>query len=214
LSPDHFIPLADQTGLITSLTNWVLNAALRQYEEWYREGVRLPMSVKVTAASIQDPEFPEQMAKHLKEYDVPASKFEIEIKETATISEPARAMECVRRLSAMGFQIAIGDFGTGNSSMAYLTELLVANIKIDKSLVRDMAASHGGTMAVRTTVKLGHTLGLKVIAKGVENRDSWDTLRGFGCDSAQGYYMSRPLPAVELISWLHTSQWGAPAESA
>lgn len=210
MAPEQFIPLAEQSGLIKPLTNWVLNTALRQYAEWYRAGVRLPMSVKVPTASIQDPDFPDQIAKCLSEYDVPASNVEIEIKETAVISEPAQATECLRRLHAMGFQIAIGDFGTGQSSLAYLTELLVANIKIDKSLVLDMAASRGGTMVVRTTVKLGHTLGLKVIAKGVENQGSWDTLKGFGCDSAQGYYMSRPLPAVELLDWLHTSPWGMP----
>jgi len=214
LPPEQFVPLAELTGLIKPLTDWVLNTALHQYEEWYQAGVRLPMSVKVTAASIQDPDFPDQMAKRLKEYNVPASKFEIEIKDTATISEPVLAMECLRRLNAMGFQIAIGDFGTGNSSMAYLTELLVANIKIDKTLVKEMTVNHSRTMVVRTTVKLGHSLGLKVVAKGVENQDSWDTLRGFGCDSAQGYYMSRPLPPVELMDWLHTSQWGVPASSA
>jgi diguanylate cyclase (GGDEF)-like protein len=214
LSPEQFIPLAEQTGLIKPLTDWVLNTALRQYEEWYQAGVRLPMSVKVPIESIQDPEFPDQMVKRLKEYNVPSSKFEIEIKETAVISDPAQAMECIRRLHAMGFQIAIGDFGTGHSSMAYLTELLVANIKIDKSLVKDMATNHGGTMVVRTTVKLGHTLGLKVIAKGVESQGSWDTLKEFGCDSAQGYFMSRPLPPLELMDWLHTSQWGMPLHSA
>jgi len=213
LPPEQFIPLAEQTGLIKPLTDWVLNTALHQYEEWYRAGVRLPMSVKVPTASIQDPEFPDQMAKRLSDYAIPASNIEIEIKETAVISEPALAMECIRRLNAMGFQIAIGDFGTGQSSMAYLTELLVANIKLDKSLIQEMAANHGGKMVVRTTVKLGHTLGLKVIAKGVENQGSWDTLKDFGCDSAQGYFMSRPLPPVELLAWLHTSQWGVPAKS-
>jgi diguanylate cyclase (GGDEF)-like protein len=214
LSAEQFIPLAEQTGLIKPLTNWVLDTALRQYEEWHQAGMRLPLSVKVPTASIQDPEFPDQMALRLDEYNVPAAKIEIEIKETAVISEPQRAMDCLRRLNAMGFQIAIGDFGTGHSSMAYLTELLVANIKLDKSLVKDMAANHGGTMVVRTTVNLGHTLGLKVVAKGVENQGSWDTLKGFGCDSAQGYYMSRPLPPVELMDWLHTSQWGMAAKGA
>lgn len=215
MSAEQFIPLAEQIGLIKSLTDWVLDAALHQYDEWYRAGVRLPMSVKVPTASIQDPEFPDQMAKRLKEYDdAPASNFEIEIKETAVISEPARAMECLRKLKAMGFQIAIGDFGTGHSSMTYLTELLVANIKIDKSLVKDMAVNHGGTMVVRTTVNLGHTLGLKVVAKGVENQGSWDTLKGFGCDSAQGNYLSPPLPPAEFMDWLHTSQWAVPAKRA
>jgi diguanylate cyclase (GGDEF)-like protein len=214
LAAEQFVPLAEQTGLIKPLTDWVLNTAMRQCQEWQRAGVRLPISVKVPTASIQDPEFPEQMARRLKQYGVPASDFEIEIKETAVITEPARALVCVRRLSALGFQIAIGDFGSGHSSMEYLTELLVANIKIDKALVKDMAANRGGTMVVRTTVKLGHTLGLKVVAKGVENQGSWDTLKDFGCDSAQGYYLSRPLPAVELMDWLHTSPWGAPAARA
>jgi diguanylate cyclase (GGDEF)-like protein len=214
LSAEQFIPQAEQTGLIKPLTDWVLDTALRQYQEWYRAGVRLTMSVKVPTANIQDPEFPDQMAKRLKKYDVPAASFEIEIKETAVISEPGRAMQCLRQLSVMGFQIAIGDFGTGHSSLTYLTELLVANIKIDKSLVKDMTAKHGGAMVVRTTVNLGHTLGLKVVAKGVENQGSWDTLKGFGCDSAQGYYMSRPLPPTELMNWLHTSRWAVPAKSA
>jgi diguanylate cyclase (GGDEF)-like protein len=214
LSAEQFIPLAEHTGLIQPLTNWVLTMALRQYEEWYRAGVRLPLSVKVPTASIQDPEFPDQMAQLLSEYEVPAAKIEIEIKETAVISDPAQALVCVRRLSDMGFQIAIGDFGTGHSSMTYLTEMLVANIKIDKSLVKDMAANYGGTMVVRTTVNLGHTLGLKVVAKGVENQSSWDALKGFGCDAAQGDYLSRPLPPAEFMDWLRTSPWGMPAKSA
>lgn len=214
LPPEKFIPLAERTGLIKPLTNWVLNTALRQYEEWQRAGFQLPMSVKVPTASIQDPEFPDQVAQYLGDHAVPASNFEIEIKETAVISDVGQAMECVRKLHALGFQIAIGDFGTGQSSMKYLTELLVANIKINKSLIMEMAASRGGTMVVRTTVKLGHTLGLKVIAKGVENQGSWDTLKGLGCDSAQGYYMARPLPPVELMDWLHTSQWGMPLSNA
>jgi diguanylate cyclase (GGDEF)-like protein len=214
LSAEQFIPLAEQTGLIQPLTNWVLDTALHQYQEWYRAGMRLPLSVKVPTASIQDPEFPDQMAQRLNKYEIPAAKIEIEIKESAVISDPVQALKCLRQLSDMGLQIAIGDFGTGHSSMAYLSELLVANIKIDKSLVKEMAANHGGTMVVRTTVNLGHTLGLKVVAKGVENQGSWDTLKGFGCDSAQGYYMSRPLPPVELMDWLHTSPWGMSAKSA
>jgi diguanylate cyclase len=214
LSAEQFIPLAEQTGLIQPLTNWVLDTAMHQYQEWYRAGMRLPLSVKVPTASIQDAEFPDQMAQRLTKYEIPAAKIEIEIKESAVISDPIQALKCLRRLSDMGFQIAIGDFGTGHSSMAYLTELLVANIKIDKALVKEMTANHGGTMVVRTTVNLGHTLGLKVVAKGVESQGSWDTLKGFGCDAAQGYFMSRPLPPVELLDWLHTSPWGMSAKSA
>ncbi|MEK7303770.1 MAG: EAL domain-containing protein, partial [Pseudomonadota bacterium] len=141
MAPDTFIPLAEQTGLIKPLTKWVLKTALRQCEEWYRTGISLSMSINVSAISIQDPEFPGQMAKMLEDFDVPISQVELEITETAVMSEPVRAVECIRQLSALGFQIAIDDFGTGYSSMAYLKELLVAKIKIDKSFVKDMASN-------------------------------------------------------------------------
>lgn len=212
MSPDKFIPLAEQSGLIKPLTKWVLKTALRQCEEWYRAGVNLSMAVNVSAISIQDPEFPAQMEKMLEDFDVPASQLEIEITETAVMSEPVRAVECIRRLSALGFQVAIDDFGTGYSSMAYLKELLVAKIKIDKSFVKDMAVNHNDAVIVRSTVELGHNLGLKVVAEGVEDQMSWDKLKGLGCDSAQGYYMSRPLPTNDFMDWLQKSKWGMPTK--
>ena len=208
MSPDKFIPLAEQSGLIKPLTKWVLKTALRQCEDWYRAGVNLTMAVNVSAISIQDPDFPSQMEKMLEDFDVPAAQLEIEITETAVMSEPVRAVECIRRLSALGFQVAIDDFGTGYSSMAYLKELLVAKIKIDRSFVKDMAVNHNDAVIVRATVELGHNLGLKVVAEGVEDQASWDKLKGLGCDSAQGYYMSRPLPTKDFMDWLQKSQWG------
>lgn len=212
MSPDKFIPLAEQSGLIKPLTKWVLKTALRQCEEWYRAGVHLSMAVNVSAISIQDPEFPDQMEKMLGDFDVPAGQLEIEITETAVMSEPVRAVECIRRLSALGFQVAIDDFGTGYSSMAYLKQLLVAKIKIDKSFVKDMAVNHNDAVIVRSTVELGHNLGLKVVAEGVEDQMSWDKLKGLGCDSAQGYYMSRPLPTKDFMDWLQKSKWGMPTK--
>jgi diguanylate cyclase (GGDEF)-like protein len=210
MAPDKFISLAEQTGLIKPLTKWVLKTALRQYEEWYRTGLILSMSINVSAISIQDPEFPDQMASMLEDFDVPISQIELEITETAVMSEPVRAVECIRKLSALGFQVAIDDFGTGYSSMAYLKELLVAKIKIDKSFVKDMATNHNDAVIVRSTVELGHNLGLKVVAEGVEDQAAWDKLKLLGCDSAQGYYMSRPLPSVEFLGWLEKSPWGIP----
>jgi len=212
MAPDKFIPLAEQTGLIKPLTKWVLKTALRQCEDWYRAGINLSMAVNVSAINIQDPDFPSQMEKMLGDFDVPAAQLEIEITETAVMSEPVRAVECIRRLSALGFQIAIDDFGTGYSSMAYLKELLVAKIKIDRSFVKDMAVNHNDAVIVRSTVELGHNLGLKVVAEGVEDQASWDKLKGLGCDSAQGYYMSRPLPTKDFMDWLQKSQWGIPTK--
>ena len=152
------------------------------------------------------------MEKMLEDFDVPAAQLEIEITETAVRSEPVRAVECIRKLSALGFQIAIDDFGTGYSSMAYLKELLVAKIKIDKSFVKDMAVNHNDAVIVRSTVELGHNLGLKVVAEGAEDQAAWDKLKGLGCDSAQGYYMSRPLPTKDFMDWPQKSKWGIPTK--
>jgi diguanylate cyclase (GGDEF)-like protein len=211
LAPDHFIPMAEQTGLIKPLTYHVLRSALRQCEEWQRAGLELSMSVNISAVNIQDPEFPEQVAKLLKEFTVPPARLELEVTETALMSEPVRAVDCIKKLSALGLQIAIDDFGTGYASMAYLKEMLVAKIKIDKSFVKNMAVNHNDAMIVRSTVELGHNLGLKVVAEGVEDQAVWDKLKALGCDDAQGYHMGRPLPADGFSEWLRHSPWGLKA---
>jgi len=208
LFPDSFIPQAEQTGLIKPLTHWVLSAALQQIEEWQKVGLALMVSVNISAINIQDPEFPEQVTNLLAMFTVTPSLLELEITESAMMSEPVRALKCIKELGAMGLQIAIDDFGTGYSSMAYLKRMLIAKIKIDKSFVMDMIANHNDAVIVRSTVELGHNLGLKVVAEGVESREVWDSLKALGCDSAQGYYMSHPLPPSELVQWLRQSPWG------
>jgi len=207
LAPDTFIPLAEQTGLIKPLTYQVLRSALQQCEVWQRAGLNLSMSVNISAVNIQDPEFPEHVAKLLAESSVPPARLELEVTETAVMSAPVRAVECIKKLSALGLQIAIDDFGTGYSSMSYLKDLLVAKIKIDKSFVKDMVANHNDAVIVRSTVELGHNLGLKVIAEGVETEAIWDSLKALGCDDAQGYYMGRPLAAAGFAEWLLESPW-------
>jgi diguanylate cyclase (GGDEF)-like protein len=208
LAPDKFIPLAEQTGLIKALTYHVLRSALQQCEEWQRAGIDLSMSVNISAINIQDPEFPGQVAALLKEFTVSPAHLELEVTETAVMAEPVRAVACIKKLSALGLQIAIDDFGTGYSSMSYLKDLLVAKIKIDKSFVKDMAVNHNDAVIVRSTVELGHNLGLKVVAEGVETEAVWDRLKALGCDDAQGYYMSRPLPLDKFTEWLQQSPWG------
>ncbi len=206
--PDKFIPLAEGSGLIKSLTYSVLRMALQQCDVWEKDGMALSMAVNISAINIQDPEFPDQVALLLSQAKVPAARLELEITETAVMTEPVRAVECIKKLRALGVQVAIDDFGTGYSSMAYLKELLVAKIKIDKSFVKDMAANHQDAVIVRSTVELGHNLGMKVIAEGVENQVVWDKLKALGCDSAQGYYMGRPVGAEQFIEWLRQSRWG------
>ncbi len=210
LFPDTFIGMAETTGLIKALTMEVLKKALHQSEAWYKSGLNLTVAVNISSLSIQDPEFPDQLADLLKSVSIPVSQLELEITETAVMTGTMRAVECIKRLHELGLQIAIDDFGTGYSSMSRLKELLVAQIKIDKSFVKDMAVNHNDAMIVRSTVELGHSLGMKVIAEGVEDQAAWDKLKTLNCDSAQGYYMSRPIPPEKFSVWLRESPWGLP----
>ena len=210
LFPDAFITLAEDTGLIKGLTMAVLVKALKQCEAWHKSGLNLTIAVNISSLSIQDPKFPQQIADLLKTVDIPVSLLELEITETAVMRGTAHAVQCIKQLHALGLQIAIDDFGTGYSSMSRLKELLVAQIKIDKSFVKDMAVNHNDAVIVRSTIDLGHSLGMKVIAEGVEDQAVWDKLKFLGCDSAQGYFMSRPVPAEKLNVWLKESAWGYP----
>jgi diguanylate cyclase (GGDEF)-like protein len=199
--PDNFIPLAEESGLIKPLTQEVQRIALRQCKQWLDAGIPLAVAVNISAINLQDPDFPDQVAGLLRESQVPASMLELEVTETAIMTDPLRAMQNIARLSEMGIQVSIDDFGTGYSSMAYLKKLLVAKIKIDKSFVMDMHRDSNDAVIVRSTIDLGHNLGLKVVAEGVEDQQSWDRLKALGCDAAQGYHMSKPLPAEQFLHW-------------
>lgn len=208
VAPDQFIPLAEETGLIHPLTEVVLRKAVRQVAEWYRQGTRLGVAVNISALNIQDPEFPVLVKKILDEHELPAHLLELELTESAVMSEPERAVENIKRLRDLDVQISIDDFGTGYTSISQLKDLLVAKIKIDRTFIKDMTVNHSDAVIVRTAVDLGHNLGLKVIAEGVENEETWNQLKILGCDSAQGYHMSRPLPPEAFLDWLEKSPWG------
>ncbi len=206
--PDDFIPLAERTSLIKPLTEWVMRAALSQCCIWHSANMPLTVAVNISAASLQDPIFPGVVAQALKDTGAAPEWLELEITETAIMKEPAIAIEAITKLNHMGVQLAIDDFGTGYSSMAYLKKLMVAKIKIDKSFVMDMNTNKNDAVIVRSLIGLGHNLGLSVVAEGVESTDVWDELKMLGCDSAQGYSMSRPIPPDKLDEWLKQSPWG------
>ncbi|HXG20165.1 MAG TPA: EAL domain-containing protein [Methylomirabilota bacterium] len=206
--PDQFIPLAEQTGLIRPLCLWVLNEALRQCALWKHEGVGLHVAVNLSMRNLQDPRLPDTIAKLLARWSLEPSWLEVEITESALAADPERALDILTRLSDMGVQILIDDFGTGYSSLAYLKRLPVDEIKIDKSFVLGMAADDNDAAIVRSTIDLGHSLGLKVVAEGVEDQATWDLLASLGCDLAQGYFLSRPLPAPDFTAWLRRSARG------
>jgi diguanylate cyclase (GGDEF)-like protein len=207
LYPDKFVQLAEQTGVINALTEEVLAMGLQQCRDWIDEGLNIPVAVNISAINVQDPQFPDRVAVLLDKFDVPPTFLELEVTETAVMVEPTRAVECLKRLSDLGVQVSIDDFGTGYSSMSHLKDLLVAKIKIDRSFVKDMEVSHSDAVIVRSTIELGHNLGLKVIAEGVETQNISDKLKELGCDSAQGYYFSRPVEPARFVQWLKDSSW-------
>ena len=207
LYPDKFIGLAELSGLIKPLTQEVLRLAMKQIQEWSSQGYSFPIAVNISAINLQDKDFPASVAAMIAEYAVPSHRLELEVTETAIMTEPIVAIENIRKLSQLGIQMSIDDFGTGYSSMAYLQKLLVAKIKIDKSFVMDMGEHDNDEVIVRSTIDLAHNLGLKAVAEGVESQAAWDKLRDLGCDSAQGYFMSKPLSAEHFLEWVRTSPW-------
>jgi len=206
LSPGDFIPLAERTGLIGPLTNYVLDAALRQCRTWQQTGHELSMAVNVSARSLLDLAFPDQVAGLLARWEVPARLLVVEITESTIMADPTHALQVLGRLDAMGVQVSIDDFGTGYSSMAHLKTLPVHELKVDRSFVSQMINNASDAVIVRSTIDLGRNLGLRVVAEGVEDEATWRALDALGCDAIQGYHVSRPVPPDDLIHWLERQQ--------
>ena len=199
--PDEFIPAAERSGLIHALTRFVIEQALRQQQLWARDGIRLVVSVNVSMRNLVDGAFPADVAALIGVRDAGGS-LALEITEHSFLADGFRARSVLEALSAMGVDVAIDDFGTGFSSLAALRRLPLSAIKIDRSFVRSMTSDRDDAVIVRSTIDLARNLGLRVIAEGVETVGVYNALVALGCDSAQGYYMSRPVPAHELTAWL------------
>jgi diguanylate cyclase (GGDEF)-like protein len=201
VSPEVFVPLAEQSGLINPLTRWVLREALRQAGTWQRDGIDAAIAVNLSAKNLQNDDLAEQLDRLLIESDVPPDRLVLEVTESAIMTDHTRAREILEQLHARGVEIAIDDFGTGYSSFANLRRLPVSEIKIDKSFVQSMGSCPEDRVIVDSVIGLGHKLGLNVVAEGVENQAAWQTLANLRCDIAQGYFLSRPLPADKLTDW-------------
>ena len=200
--PDDFIPMAQQTGLIKPLTLYVIDEALRQCRSWQEDGLRLAVAVNLFARNLVDADFPTLVAGLLERWNVEPGLLEFEITESAMLADPTRTKLILEQLSAMGIRLSIDDFGTGYSSLAYLKRLPVSEIKVDRSFVMNMDEDQDDATIVKSTIDLGRNLGLDVVAEGVESEQVWDRLKALGCTTAQGYYLSRPIPAPELRTWL------------
>ena len=208
IAPDQFIPLAEKTGAIQRLTQWVLTKAIRQSAIWRRAGFQLNVSLNLSVRNLLEPVFPHRVIDILKGDGSGAEGITMEITESALMADPDKARNVLIFLSQHGIRFSIDDFGTGYSSLAYLKHLPVSEIKIDKLFVSKLMVDADDTTIVRSTIELGHNLGLSVTAEGVEDQQTWDSLSVLGCDEAQGYFMSKPLPADQLDRWLTESQWG------
>ena len=201
VAPSEFIPFAEQTGFIRTLTIWVFEEAARHWQTLQAQGQQLVLSVNLSTRDLLDQDLPAKFDALLVKHRVPAEAFCLEITESAIMDDPQRALATLNRLSALGFRLSIDDFGTGYSSLAYLKRLPVDELKIDKSFVMSMEKDLDDAKIVRSTIDLAHNLGLTVVAEGVESAKVWDALRDLECDEAQGYHMGKPMPASDFLMW-------------
>ena len=208
LYPDAFLDLIEAAGLMRAMTWVVLEIALDQAAAWHADGRRLTIAVNLSASSLVDTDLPDEVAAMLADRDLPPGALQLEITEEFLMADRARARNILTRLRSHGIQISIDDFGTGYSSLSYLRDLPVDELKLDSSFIFPMADDARAAALVASTIALAHSLGLRMVAEGVENDITYTELKRRGCDQAQGYYMSRPVPAAELEHWLST--WHAP----
>ena len=205
--PGEFIPLAERTGLIKRVTTYVLEQVLQDLRAWERQKMAVPVAVNLSMRNLLDPVFADELTQRLQSVGVDPTLVQLEITETAVMAEPARVLQTMARLHQLGVRFAIDDFGTGYSSLAYLQRLHVQEIKIDRSFIAQMTTDPGSVSIVRATIDLGHSLGLEVVAEGVEDVETHRLLLACRCETAQGYLISRPLPAEEAERWLRHPVW-------
>lgn len=206
LSPSEFVPLAERASAVADLSRWVLSAAITQLGQWRRDGLMLEVAVNLSASDLVDAELPARVLGLLQQHQVEPRQLMLEVTESAIMHEPERAARIMQQLRSAGLRFAIDDFGTGHSSLAQLHSLPVDEIKIDRSFVINLDRSANNQAIVRSTTELGHILGLRVVAEGIETPQAWSSLLRLGCDLAQGYFISRPMPAADVPTWLQTQR--------
>jgi len=207
--PGEFVPFAEQTGAIKQITRWVMEEALRQCGVWYAGGLAISVSVNVSTRDLLDRDFPQFVDEAIRKHGVPAELLIVEVTESALVEDPQRAQQTISRLKQRGVRMSIDDYGTGYSSLAYIQRLQFDELKVDRAFVTHMATQEKDAAIVRSTVELGHNLGLAVVAEGVEDAEVIGLLQEFGCDLAQGYGVSRPLPWQQLEAWMASCHWQA-----
>ncbi|MBK7952136.1 MAG: EAL domain-containing protein [Deltaproteobacteria bacterium] len=202
MNPQEFIGIAEQAGLIGRISEWVLDRAVRQAAQWSVRGIDLNLSINLSADDAASDVLPERIAAVLNAHGARPEHLRIEVTESVVMTDPARVARLLTRVRDRGVGIAIDDFGTGHSSLAQLQTLPCDELKIDQTFVRGLRAGTANAVIVRTTIEMAHSLGLHVVAEGVEDRPSWNLLAQYGCDVAQGYFLGRPMPPADFLAWL------------
>ncbi len=202
LQPAAFLDMVEQTGLIGAMTTCVLERAIAECAAWHSSGRAIAISVNLSVRNLHDPMLSTQVAQMLERHRLPPEALKLEITESMILSDPQRALATVKSLSEIGVSFAVDDFGTGHSSLANLRMLPVHELKIDRSFVTPMLNEESDGVIVRSTVDLGHALGLKVVAEGIEDEVTLARLAQLGCDRGQGYYFSKPIPPIEFMRWV------------
>jgi diguanylate cyclase (GGDEF)-like protein len=207
VAPVEFIAFAEQTGYIRAITQWVMSRAVAQCSAWRSADMPMNVSINISARDLVDLELPDRFEALLHKHGCAAQWITLEITESAILDDPDHAIDNLRRLHALGCRLAIDDYGIGYSSLAYLRRLPVHELKIDKTFILGMARDSSDAVIVRSTIDLAHHMGLTVVAEGVEDEATVERLRGLSCDMVQGYLLSRPLGAEDIIAWMRGSVW-------
>jgi diguanylate cyclase len=199
--PNLIVEVAEQTGLISQLTMWVINSALRICSGFKKSGVDLMVSVNLSAANLLENELPAFVEQALSTWAVSPASLMLEITESAMITDAKKSLEILHRLKAVGVNLSIDDFGTGYSSMSYLKQMPLDELKIDQTFVRKLTSILDDQRIVRSMIDLAHNFELQVVAEGVEDKSTMDMLQAMGCDVIQGYYLAKPMPEADFIDW-------------
>ncbi|QFU22210.1 EAL domain-containing protein [Shewanella eurypsychrophilus] len=207
IPPDTFIPIAEQMGQMNALTRWVMNESIAQYLRWKSQGIDLGIAINISAENLKDPYFCQYVLDVISDSNVPIEALTLEITEDAVVSDPENAIKQLKILKKYGLKLSIDDYGTGYSSLAQLKQLPVDELKIDKSFVQNLMVSQDDQIIVNSTLQLAHSLGLRVVAEGIEDEAALAWLTERGCEMGQGYYLSRPTDADNLVQWLTSSRY-------
>jgi diguanylate cyclase (GGDEF)-like protein len=202
LLPDAFIPFAEQTGFIRWLTRWALDKAIAQGADWFNTGRALSIAVNITADDVSDARLDSRIAELISRHQLPPSLLTLEVTESSFIVDPARALRMLDALATLGVLLSIDDFGTGYSSLSYLARMPVHEVKIDRSFINGLESDAEFATIVRSAIDMGHSLGLKVVAEGIETEIAAQRLRDFGCDIVQGYLYGKPMPLEDFEKWM------------